>query len=276
MPGSSVEIFQEITLAGRPGESIKRKTWQRVTHCSCALLPGSFDQALTVICIVTQFARESFGICGFRGSCMREYDLSNQTKRLKNRTWFACEDVGLCPFCGSTVKECNLFTRSFCSIGFLRNHLLSENMQWNYAPFNVTHNHLMHKTMEFCVTSSLALDNWEQKYCQTLGSKPNDSHRVLRRRLFSKGKNLNYAIVCFTQCTLLFQKVCFLLQICLPSVIYGTYVTKINAVLWHSARLTFASLGLFTFARIACLLQLWMKRSDLGNAQIISEKLTVV
>ena len=25
--------------------------------------------------IVTQFARESFGICRFRGSCMREYDL---------------------------------------------------------------------------------------------------------------------------------------------------------------------------------------------------------
>ena len=181
----------------------------------------------------------------------------------KNRTRFACEDVGLCPFYGSTVKGCNLFTRTLCSIGFLRNHLLSENMQWNYAPFKVTLNYLMHKTMEFCVTSSLALDNWEQKYCQTLGSKPNDSHRVLRRRLFSKGKNLNYAIVCFTQCTLLFQKVCFLLQICLPSVIYGTYVTKINAVLWHSARLTFASLGLFTFARIACLLQLWTgRRSD--------------
>ena len=56
---------------------------------------------------------------------MSEYDLS--PKGLKNRTRFAREDVGLCPFYGSTVKECNLFTRSFCSIGFLRNHLLSEN-----------------------------------------------------------------------------------------------------------------------------------------------------
>ena len=37
--------------------------------------PGSCDQALTVSCIVTQFARESFGICRFCGSCMREYDL---------------------------------------------------------------------------------------------------------------------------------------------------------------------------------------------------------
>ena len=35
--------------------------------------------------------------------------------------------------------------------------------------------------------------------------------------LFSKGKNLNYLIVCFTQCT----KVCFLLPICLPSLSEG-------------------------------------------------------
>ena len=41
-------------------------------------------------------------------------------------------------------------------------------MQWNYASFNVTLNYLMHEMMEFCATSSLALDNWEQKYCQTI------------------------------------------------------------------------------------------------------------
>ena len=41
----------------------------------------------------------------------------------------------------------------------LRNHLLSENMQCNYASLNVTLNYLMHEIMEFCVTSSLALDN---------------------------------------------------------------------------------------------------------------------
>ena len=34
MPGSRVEIFQVITLGGRPGEWTKR-----VKHCSCALLP---------------------------------------------------------------------------------------------------------------------------------------------------------------------------------------------------------------------------------------------
>ena len=37
--------------------------------------PGSCDQALTVSCIVTQLARERFGISRFRGSCTREYDL---------------------------------------------------------------------------------------------------------------------------------------------------------------------------------------------------------
>ena len=57
-------------------------------------------------------------------------------------------------------------------------------------------------------------------------------------------KILNYLIVCFTQTTLFFQKVGFLLPICLPCVICGTYETKINAVLWHSARKTFASFGL--------------------------------
>ena len=36
---------------------------------------GSCDQSFTVSCIVPQFARESFGICRFRGSYMREYDL---------------------------------------------------------------------------------------------------------------------------------------------------------------------------------------------------------
>ena len=49
----------------------------------------------------------------------------------------------------------------------LRNHLLSENLQLNYASFNITLNCLMH----------------EFDYCQSLDSKPNHS-------LFSKGKIL--------------------------------------------------------------------------------------
>ena len=34
-------------------------------------------QALTVSCVATQFARETFGICRFRASCMIEYDLKS-------------------------------------------------------------------------------------------------------------------------------------------------------------------------------------------------------
>ena len=36
---------------------------------------GHVIRLFTVSCIATQFARESFGICSFRGLCMREYDL---------------------------------------------------------------------------------------------------------------------------------------------------------------------------------------------------------
>ena len=99
------------------------------------------------------------------------------------------------------------------------------------------------------------------KYYQTLGNKPNHSHRALRRPLFMR-ENLNYLIVCFTQCTLFFHKVCFLLPICMPCIICGSNVTKTNAVWWHSARQTFVSLGLYTFACIECLLQLWIKTSE--------------
>ena len=40
----------------------------------------------------------------------------------------------------------------------VRNHFLSETMQSNCA-LNVTLNYLINEIMEFCVTSSLALDN---------------------------------------------------------------------------------------------------------------------
>ena len=67
-------FFQVIKLAGRPGEWTKRETRQRITHCSYAhCFPGSCDQAVTVSCIVKQFARKSFGICRLRGSWMREF-----------------------------------------------------------------------------------------------------------------------------------------------------------------------------------------------------------
>ena len=127
------------------------------------------------------------------------------------------------------------------------NHLLSKNMQWNYASFTW---HLWRSTTENKNFVKLLT------ICQTI-------HIFLcaaRKIIFQRG-NVNYLIVCFTQCTLFifFRKGCFLLPICLPCVICGSYVTKINAVLWHGVRRTFASLGLFTFACIACPLQLWIK-----------------
>ena len=147
---------------------------------------------------------------------------------------------------------------AFCLISFkkslpFRKYAIKLNLS-----FGVTLNYLMQEVMEFCVTSSLALDNWET----TLGNKPNHSHCVhaVRAVIFQR-EHLNYLIVCFTQCTLFFQK--FVLYCLFPCVICGSYVTKINAVLWHSARQTFASLGLFLIARIACLLQLWIKPSEL-------------
>ena len=71
----------------------------------------------------------------------------------------------------------------------LRNHLPSENMQWNYVSFKVTLNYPMHEIMEFCVTSSLALDNWKQKYCQTL-----DNNQTIHTVCCED----DYSLVCFT------------------------------------------------------------------------------
>ena len=51
----------------------------------------------------------------------------------------------------------------------------------------------------------------------------NEKHSRLER------ETLNYLIVCFIQCTLFFQYVCFLLPISLRD-ICGTYVTRINSV----------------------------------------------
>ena len=70
-------------------------------------------------------------------------------------------------------------------------------------------NYLMYKIMEFGVTSALALDNWEQKYCQTLGNEPNQSHRVLRGRLFSKGKLKLFNSLFHSVYLVLFQKFVF-------------------------------------------------------------------
>ena len=96
---------------------------------------------------------------------------------------------------------------------------------------------------------------------------------------FQKGKVKKLFKVCFTPCTLFFQKICFLLPICLPCIICGSYVTKINAVLWHSARQIFASLGLFAwlvYVRTYCVPIATLNQNKrtrllyLGDAQIIT------
>ena len=88
-------------------------------------------------------------------------------------------------------------------------------------------------------------------------------HLILWNTALLTSGVLEKLIVCFTRCTLFFQLVCFLLPICLHALAMSHIVTRMNAVSWHIAWQTFASLGLLTFARIGCLLQLWIKTSDL-------------
>ena len=68
-----------------------------------------------------------------------------------------------------------------------------------------------------------------------------------RRHYFSKGK-----IKLFNSLFHLVYQSLFSIADLFAVVICGSYVTKINAVLWLSARQTFASLDLFIYARIAC------------------------
>ena len=80
----------------------------------------------------------------------------------------------------------------------LRNHFLSENLQWI-----VRHSMLLLfiscTITGLCAISSLAIDNWGQKCCQTLGNKANPSIPIIfdrftfkflkNRRLLGKIKN---------------------------------------------------------------------------------------
>ena len=198
MPGSRVEIFQVITLAGWPDESTKQKTVQRVTHCSCALLPRII----------------------WSGPYCELYCHAVCTWKLWNlpRSWFVYGRIQLNLIDLRVLKierslHVKMLDRERKQLVYevillnkiWKNHLLSENMPWNYASFNVTLNHLMHEIMEFCVTFFLALDNWEPKYCQTLGNEPNHLHRVLWGRLFSKGK-INLFNSLFQSVFLVFRK----------------------------------------------------------------------
>ena len=171
-------------------------------------------------------------------------------------------------------SACRIYksTRHFCWSGLYRSYVFRHIPLRSFAvlcgplslPFRkyaiklciiqrITFNYLMYKIMEFGVTSALALDNWEQKYCQTLGNEPNQSHHVLRGRLFSKGKLKLFNSLFHSVYLVLFQKVCFLLPICSSCVICGSYATKRNVLLWQSVRQTLASLGLLIWLVYHCL-----------------------
>ena len=62
---------------------------------------------------------------------------------------------------------------------------------------------------------------------------------------------LKKLIVCFTLCTLFFNTFVSYCRFVCRALALGHIVTRMNAVSWHIAWQTFASLGLFTFARIA-------------------------
>ena len=118
MPGSRVEIFQVITLAGRPGKWTKWETGQWVTHCSCALLPrlmwsGPYCELYCHAVCTWKLWNLPLSWFVYERTRLNLINL-----RVLNRSRFALKNVGLCPFYCSTVKECNLFTRSFCSIRF--------------------------------------------------------------------------------------------------------------------------------------------------------------
>ena len=61
---SSCHVAIKVTSAELASPINRASPWGHVIR--------SFN---TVSCIVTQFERETFGICRFRGSCMREIDL---------------------------------------------------------------------------------------------------------------------------------------------------------------------------------------------------------
>ena len=187
-PGSRVEIFQVITLAGRPGEWTKRDAGQRVTRCSCPLLPrlmwsGPYCELYChTLCAWKLW---NLPLSWFVHERIRPNLINPRVLKIERDLYVKMLDSA--PF---TWRNATCW-RDYLLKEILRNHFLSENMQWNYASFNVTLNYFMHEIMEFCVTSSLARDNWEQKCWQTLGNKPNHSHCVLRGRLFFKGKIKN-------------------------------------------------------------------------------------
>ena len=160
----------------------------------------------------------------------------------------------------------------------------------------------------FGVTSSLALDNWGQKYCRNqlflkdfpsvfwkiarfLGKIKNTvSLRFISLSFPSQKKKGQYlwsggvALVCSSLCYFFIPALlgivflCCIFFYCKSGIKYPARRAFLPAYLctsrprdWHSRRLA-CLLGLFTFARIACLLQLWIRASVLENSTWASPK----
>ena len=134
MPGSLVEIFLVITLAIRPGEWTKWETGQRVTYCSCVLLPrlmwsGPFCQ---LYChAVCTWRLWNLALSWVLYERIRLNLISPRVFKIERS--LHAKMFASVPLTVRSRKQCNLFTRSFWSIRFLRNHLLSENMQLDYS-----------------------------------------------------------------------------------------------------------------------------------------------
>ena len=192
MPGSRVEIFQLITLAGLPWEWTKRETGQRVTHRSCAMLPRLTWSApyCELDChAVCTWKLRNLPLSWFVHERIR-YNLINQRvlkiKRGLHVVFLHVKMLDSAPFTGLPWNNASFLRRHFAQEDFRKSPPFRK-YAMKLCIIQCYNNYLMHEIMEFCVTSPLVLENWEQKYCQTLGNKPNHSHRVPRGRLF-KGK----------------------------------------------------------------------------------------
>ena len=141
-------------------------------------------------------------------------------------------------------------------------HARSRNLTWHLLWLSTTKNKNIVKLLaisHYCQWIVSTIKKGNDRY---LWSGVKTFSPCAARTIIFPRENLIYLIVCFTRCTLCFRYVCFYCRFVCRALAVGRIVTRINVVSWHIARQTFASLGLFTFARIACLLQLWIKTGD--------------
>ena len=163
MTGFLVDIFQVITLSGRPGEWTKQEKGQRVTHCSCALLPWLIWLRPLYFELYCQ------AVCTWKlwHLPLSWFDYKRMRLNLINPNVLKVNTVCMwrfwvCPIYGSTLKE-RLVYEVILLNKILMNHLLSKNMQWNYASFtwhlwrSTTENKNFVKLLTICQTIDISL-----------------------------------------------------------------------------------------------------------------------